>query len=165
MQYFEKKRWTLEVISFWNYRVENVVLLTCLKRLVSEHLWMVKMLKRPKDCLNLNSNIFPFRVIMLFDHSERKSARKIMSQWYLISRDCLLTYWHPMKCILSQEKRVFTLTYSNVIIFKPRNILSIFCCIFAIEIKFEILWTEGLASKVISFWNYRVEKVYVYLYA
>ena len=41
---------------------------------VSEHLWTVNMLKGPKDCLNLRGSIF----VMFFDHSERKSAPKIM---------------------------------------------------------------------------------------
>ena len=93
-----KRRWASEVISFWFYRFENMALLTCLKSLVSEHLWMVNMLKGPKDCLNLNGSIF----VIFFDHSERKSAQKIMFLWYLKSRDCLLRYWHPMKSILSQ---------------------------------------------------------------
>ena len=54
---------------------------------------------------------------------------------------------------------MFTLTCSNAIISKPKNIFWIFCCIFGIEIKFGILWKKRWASNVISFWNYRVEKV------
>ena len=41
---------------------------------MSEHLWTVNMLKDPIDCLNLHGCIF----IMFFDHSEMKSAQKIM---------------------------------------------------------------------------------------
>ena len=46
------------MITLWNYRLENVGLLKCLKSLVSEHLFTVNMLKDPKDCLNLHGSIF-----------------------------------------------------------------------------------------------------------
>ena len=64
------KRWASDVILFWNYRLENAELLKCLKSLVSEHLWTIKMLKCLKDFLNLQGSIF----VIFFDHSERKSA-------------------------------------------------------------------------------------------
>ena len=44
------------------------------KSTVSELLWIVKMLKGSKDCLNLHGSIF----VVFFDHSERKSAEKIL---------------------------------------------------------------------------------------
>ena len=69
-----KKIWASEGISFWNYRVEKLGLLTCLKSFVLEHLWMVNMLKGPKGCLNLHASIF----VIIFDYSERKSAQKIL---------------------------------------------------------------------------------------
>ena len=37
-------------------------------------LWTVKMLKGPKDCLNLHGSIF----VILFGHSETKSAWQIL---------------------------------------------------------------------------------------
>ena len=40
---------------------------------MSEHLWIVNMLKGPKDYLNLHGII----LLILFDHSQRKSAQKI----------------------------------------------------------------------------------------
>ena len=42
-------------------------------RLETEHLWIVNMLKGPKDCLNLQGSIF----VIFLDHLDRKSARKI----------------------------------------------------------------------------------------
>ena len=41
---------------------------------MSEHLWKVNMLNGPKDCLNLQGSIF----VIFFDHSEMKSAPKIL---------------------------------------------------------------------------------------
>ena len=43
------------------------------KSTVSELLWIVKMLKGSKDCLNLHGSIF----FVFFDSSEMKSALKI----------------------------------------------------------------------------------------
>ena len=74
LQYFEKKIWALEIICFWNYRLQKAGLLKCLKSPVSEHLWTVNMLKGPKHCINLHGSIF----VIFFDHSERKSARKTL---------------------------------------------------------------------------------------
>ena len=74
------------------------------------------------------------------------------------SWDCLLTYWQPMRSILSQEKRVFNTTNSNATISKSKNIFSIFFCISVIYIKFEILWKKRWASQAICFWNYRLQK-------
>ena len=69
-----KKRWTSEVISFLNYKLDKAGLLKCLKSPVSEHLLTVNMLKDPKHCINLHDSIF----VIFFDHSERKLARKTM---------------------------------------------------------------------------------------
>ena len=44
------------------------------KEPVTEHLWTANMLKGPKHCLNLHGRIF----VIFFDHSERKSAQKIL---------------------------------------------------------------------------------------
>ena len=41
---------------------------------MSEHLRTVNMLKILKHCLNLHDSIF----VVCFDHSERKSAQKIL---------------------------------------------------------------------------------------
>ena len=88
------------------------MLLTWLNTLVSEHLWVVNMLKAAGHCFTFHSSIF----VKFFDQSEIKAARKILSYYYLKSWDCLLTYWHPMENILSQKKRVFHATNSNAII-------------------------------------------------
>ena len=93
-----KKKWISELISFWNYRLQKAALLKCLKSFVSEYLWTLNMLKAPKDCLDLHGSI----LVIFFDHSESKSARKILFWHYLKSWDCLLTYWHPLTSILSQ---------------------------------------------------------------
>ena len=69
-----KKRWASEMISFWNNRLQKPGLLKCLKSPVSEHLWTVNMLKCPKVYLNFHGTIF----VTYFDHSERKSARKVL---------------------------------------------------------------------------------------
>ena len=58
-----------------NYRLQQAWLFKCLKRLVSEHIWTVNMLKVPKNCLNLHCSSF----VVFFDHSERTSVRKILS--------------------------------------------------------------------------------------
>ena len=47
-----KKRGASEVICFWNYRLQKAGLLKLLKSPLREHLWIVNILKRPKDCLN-----------------------------------------------------------------------------------------------------------------
>ena len=47
-----KKRSASEVICFWNYRLQKAGLLKLLKSPLREHLWIVNMLKHPKDCLN-----------------------------------------------------------------------------------------------------------------
>ena len=47
-----KKRSASEVICFWNYRLQKAGLLKLLKSPLREHLWIVNILKRPKDCLN-----------------------------------------------------------------------------------------------------------------
>ena len=74
LQYFEKKIWALEIICFWNYRLQKAGLLKCLKSLVSEHLWTVNMLKGPKDCLILHGSIF----VIFFDNSQGKPGPKIL---------------------------------------------------------------------------------------
>ena len=68
------------------------------KATLSEHLWTVNILKGPNQLLNLHGSI----CVIFFDHSERKSAPKTLFYKYLKSWDCLLTYWHPMRSILSQ---------------------------------------------------------------
>ena len=65
-----KKSWALQVICFWNYRLQKAGLLKCPKSLISEHLWTVNMLKGQKHCINLHRIIF----VIFFDHFERKSA-------------------------------------------------------------------------------------------
>ena len=70
-----KERWASEVIFFWNYRLQKAGLLKCLKSPVSQHFWVVNMLKAPKECLNLHGSIF----VRFFDDSERKSTRQILS--------------------------------------------------------------------------------------
>ena len=47
-----RKRSASEVICFWNYRLQKAGLLKLLKSPLREHLWIVNILKRPKDCLN-----------------------------------------------------------------------------------------------------------------
>ena len=69
-----KKRWALDVICFWNYRLQKAELLKCPKSGLSEHLWTVNMLKCPKHFLNLHSSIF----LKFFDHSEREWARRTL---------------------------------------------------------------------------------------
>ena len=71
LDYFEKKRWALEVICFWNYTLQKAELLKCQKSPVSEHLSTVNMLKAPKHSINLHGSIF----VWFFDQFERKSAR------------------------------------------------------------------------------------------
>ena len=67
-----KKIWLLYDISFWNYRLEKVRLLKCLKRPMSEHLWTVNMLKCPQHCFNLHSSIF----VIFFYPSEKNQLEK-----------------------------------------------------------------------------------------
>ena len=43
------------------------------KKPLPQHLWPVKMLKRPKDCLNLHGSIF----VIFFDHSKMKWGQEI----------------------------------------------------------------------------------------
>ena len=47
-----KKRWASEIISFSNYGLQKSGLLKWPKSPISEHLWIVNMLKGPKGCLN-----------------------------------------------------------------------------------------------------------------
>ena len=58
LKYFAKKKWASQVISFWNYRLDKVGLLKCLKGGVPENLWTINILKGPKDCLNVDGGIF-----------------------------------------------------------------------------------------------------------
>ena len=44
------------------------------KKPLSQHLWAAKMLKRPKDCLNLHGSTF----VIFFDHSKMKWAQEIL---------------------------------------------------------------------------------------
>ena len=62
------------MILFGNYRLEKAESLKCSKSPVSEHLWTVNRLKGPKDFLNPHGSIF----LILFGHSERKSAPKTL---------------------------------------------------------------------------------------
>ena len=67
-----KRRWSLEVICFLNYRLQKAGLLKRLNSNVSAHLYADSMLKVPKQCLNMHGTIF----VISFDHSARKSALK-----------------------------------------------------------------------------------------
>ena len=69
-----KKSSALQLISYRNYRLPNAELLKCPKPPVSEHLWLVNMLRGPKNCLNPDGSIF----LKFFDHSETKSAPKTL---------------------------------------------------------------------------------------
>ena len=69
-----KKIWASEVICFWDYWLQKAELLKCLKIPVSEHFWVVKMLKAPKQCLNHHGG----RFVIYFDDFKTKSARKIL---------------------------------------------------------------------------------------
>ena len=62
------------MISFWNYRLQNVGLFKCLKSRVLEYLWTVNMLKSPKNCLKLHGSIF----LIFLDHSDRETALKTL---------------------------------------------------------------------------------------
>ena len=144
----------MEVIFFWNYRLQKARLLKCRKSPLSEHLWTVNMLKGPKDCFNLHGSIFA----IFFDNYERKSAPKVFFWNYLRSWDCFLRYWQPMTTILSHQKRMFNATNSNAIISKSKIICWIFFCISGIYIKSVTLWKKRWASEPICFWNYRLQK-------
>ena len=104
--------------------------------------------------MNLHSSIF----VIFFDQSQIKLPRNILSWYYLKSWDCLLTYWHPMKRILSRKKRVFNATNSNAIMQKSQNFLRVFSCISRIYIKFWIVWSKRWSSEVICFRNYWLQK-------
>ena len=69
-----KKRSSSEVISFWNYRLQNMDLITCPKSPLLEHLWRVNMLKGLKNCLNLHGSVF----VLLFHQSESESPLKCL---------------------------------------------------------------------------------------
>ena len=69
-----------------------------------------------------------------------------------------------MKGSLSQEKQAFTLTNSNAIISKPKNIFWISCCIFRIDIKLGILLKTDEPQRL--FLSEIIEsKMWVYLHA
>ena len=70
-----------------------------------------------------------------------------------------LTYWHPMKAIMSQKKRVSNATNSNEIFSKSKNIFWFYYCISEIYIKFETLSKKLRPSSAISFWTYRLQIV------
>ena len=53
-----EKRWASALICFWNYKLQKMRLLKCLKSPVLEHLWGVNMLIGPKHCLNLHGSCF-----------------------------------------------------------------------------------------------------------
>ena len=73
LEYFQKKD------EFQNLFVSEIIdcrkrgYLNAAKSHVSEHLLTVNMLKAPKYCINVHRSIF----VIFFDHSEKKSARKI----------------------------------------------------------------------------------------
>ena len=52
------------------YRLQKGELVKCSKSRVSEQLWIVKMLKGPKECLNTHGSIF----LIFLVYSEKKSA-------------------------------------------------------------------------------------------
>ena len=55
-------------------------------------------------------------------------------------------------------KGVFNATNSNAYISKWKNIFWIFFCISFIYIKFVTLWKKKMASEVICYWNYKLQK-------
>ena len=60
--------------------------------------------------------------------------------------------------LISQINGVSNATNSNAIISNSKNTFSVLCCIYAISIKFGILWNKRWASENISFWNDRLQK-------
>ena len=119
-----KKRWASQAITFWNYRLEKVGFLKCLKSLLSEDLWTVNMLKVPKDCLNLHGSIF----VIFFDNFEKNQLEKFcfLSIW-ILETVCkhTQTWWQVFclvksKCLtqsiqmqLSQNQKVFSLFFAT----------------------------------------------------
>ena len=67
-----EKSWAPHLISYWNYRLEKAELLKYPKSPAPELLQTVNILKSGKHWLNPNGSIF----VIIFDHSQRKSASK-----------------------------------------------------------------------------------------
>ena len=63
---------------FLNYRLQKQELLKRANGPVSEYLWRVNMLKGPKDKQSEYANMHGRIFLSFFDHSERKSAEKIL---------------------------------------------------------------------------------------
>ena len=96
-----KKIWASEVIFFWNYKLQNTVLLKCLKSPVSEHFWTVNILKSSKQCLNLHGSIF----VKFFDHSVRNQLQKF----------CFSSVWiiETVSLHIDTRLKVFSLSKSE----------------------------------------------------
>ena len=74
-EHFQKKRWSSQLMCFWNERLQKMWLDKYFKSSGSEHRWTVNMLKVPKHCWNLRSSTF-----IIFSHpSERYTVSKILS--------------------------------------------------------------------------------------
>ena len=85
--------------------------------------------------------------------------RKISFYWYLKSWYCLLKYCHPMKCLVSQQKRVFNTTNSNATFSESKKYLPNFVLHFRNLHKIRnTLKKKRWASKVTCFLNYRLQK-------
>ena len=68
----------------------------CLKSPVTENRSTRNMVNVPKHNWNLHCST----LIIFIDHYQVNWVGKRLSYWYAKSRDCLLTYWLPMKSIL-----------------------------------------------------------------
>ena len=140
---------------------------------MSEHLWRVKMLKGPKDCLNLHGTIFLIFFLTLwnkissnarqyFCHIFWSFTKKIsLKNSVLVISEIFSLFFNILrpddKYSLS-VKAITNATKSNASISKSKNVSCIFCCISGIETKFEILWKKRWASEVNYFLNYRLQK-------
>ena len=133
-----KKRWSLEVISFWNYILPKARLLKCLKGPVSEELWTVNVLKSPKPFLNLHGSIF----VRFFDNSEKKISPKssflVVCEIYRLLVNILTP---DDKYYLSVKTSVFANQF-NCNYIEIKKFFSSFFCISEICKKLWILWRK-----------------------
>ena len=72
-EHFEKKRWSLQLMYFRNYRLQKIWLDKCLKSLVPQHYSTVNMLKVSKYCWNLLPAAFLSHFVNVFTNSPMNS--------------------------------------------------------------------------------------------
>ena len=118
---FGKKNMTFTAFVFPKLRTLKTWFDKCLKSPVSEDPSTSNMINVPKHCSNLNT----ITLFIFFDHCQVNGVGKSLCYWHVISWDCLLTHWLPIKSILFLIETIYRYQFTCNYLKNKKNFLDL----------------------------------------